>query len=242
MAFSGIKNINITSRNPSTLIKDFMMFTNNRQSLNLYFGTEENVDLVIPSSCTSIGGLTFAEKSINTLIFSDNENLVIGDSCFSGSKLKSISFPSGLKSLGKSCFNKCSFLTSVSLDNTQITTIPDFCFQDCVLLNSIRLPSTVVCIGQYAFSNCYSIGDIGIDSTNLVNISQYAFYRSGISSCGLKPTFKSIDKYAFKESNLTSLTISCNTIEYECFKSCINLESAAFGEGLITISDNSFIP
>lgn len=75
------------------------MFTNNRQSLNLYFGTEENVDLVIPSSCTSIGGLTFAEKSINTLIFSDNENLVIGDLCFSGSKLKSISFPSGLKSL-----------------------------------------------------------------------------------------------------------------------------------------------
>ena len=78
----------------------------------------------------------------------------LGESCFqSCSGLTSITIPSSVTSLGFGCFRGCSSLTSITIPSS-VTSLGDFCFSDCSGLTSITIPSSVTSLGDACFEEC----------------------------------------------------------------------------------------
>ena len=63
--------------------------------------------------------------------------------------------------IGKSVFEDCSGITSVTIPNTVIA-IGDKAFDNCTDLTNIIIPNSVTEIGSYAFENCSSLTSITI--------------------------------------------------------------------------------
>ena len=81
----------------------------------------------------------------------------LGASCFEGcSGLTSITIPSSVTSLGDFCFWNCSGLTSITIPSS-VTSLGDFCFQGCSGLISITIPSSVTSLGGNCFLNCQKL-------------------------------------------------------------------------------------
>ncbi len=76
----------------------------------------------------------------------------------------SITIPAHIKSLGKRCFYGAPFMTNVTIaDNSQIKTIPTYCFARNISLREINIPASVTSFGDFAFGNC-ALGKIQFDS------------------------------------------------------------------------------
>ena len=81
----------------------------------------------------------------------------LGASCFEGcSGLTSITIPSSVTSLGESCFSDCRGLTSITIPSS-VTSLGDYCFKYCSGLTSITIPSSVTSLGAYCFSDCKNL-------------------------------------------------------------------------------------
>ncbi len=59
-------------------------------------------------------------------------------------------------SLGASCFEDCSGLTSITIPSS-VTSIGDNCFQGCSGLTSITIPSSVTSLGRSCFEGCLNL-------------------------------------------------------------------------------------
>mgnify|MGYP001527116744 CR=1 FL=1 len=59
-------------------------------------------------------------------------------------------------SLGASCFQGCSGLTSITIPSSVIS-LGESCFYGCRGLISITIPSSVTSLGDYCFSNCKNL-------------------------------------------------------------------------------------
>lgn len=97
----------------------------------------------------------------------------IGNFAFYGcSRLKSITLPSGLISIGERAFGN-SGLRSLGIPNT-VTTIKGYAFADCSDLLSVTIPPSVTSIGGSAFSNCTRLSNV-VFTEGLVSIGYQAF-------------------------------------------------------------------
>ncbi len=74
----------------------------------------------------------------------------IGEGCFLGQPLKTISIPGSLKEIPLGTFGVCSLLTSVNI-STGVRLIGSEAFANCKSLKTITLPSTIETIGYDAF-------------------------------------------------------------------------------------------
>jgi len=83
----------------------------------------------------------------------------LGTSCFSNCDgLTSVTIPSGVTSLGTSCFRSCSGLTSVTIPSG-VTSLGTSCFQNCKNLTSVTIPSSVTSLGSDCFRGCTNLVD-----------------------------------------------------------------------------------
>lgn len=188
---------------------------------NPKYDSRDNCNAVIETSTnTIIAGCN------NTTIPSSAPNL--GDCAFWGSKGKtSFTVNPDIKSVGLLTFLDCDDLETLYWNNPSVpvnaitglnskklkqvvlgdsvTTIPDFAFGGCSLLESIQLPSGLKRIGNQAFSRCDNLKAIELPS-GLEYIGFLAF-----SEC----------------NNLTSITIpaSVKSIDYNAFRDCNNIET-----------------
>ena len=81
----------------------------------------------------------------------------LGASCFEGcSGLTSITIPSSVTSLGESCFKGCSGLTSITIPSS-VTSIDADCFRNCTGLTFVTIPSSVTSLGYKCFSGCKNL-------------------------------------------------------------------------------------
>ena len=81
----------------------------------------------------------------------------LGSSCFElCSGLTSITIPSSVTSLGASCFSFCSGLTSITIPSS-VTSLGASCFWYCSGLTSITIPSSVTSLGWHCFSGCKNL-------------------------------------------------------------------------------------
>ena len=155
----------------------------------------------------------------------------LGASCFDGcSGLTSITIPSSVTSLGDHCFSLCSGLTSINIPSS-VTSLGHHCFYGCSGLTSINIPSSVTSLGEYCFQYCSGLTSITIPSS-VTSLGVYCFwYCSGLTSITIPSSVTSLGDYCFKDCRgLTSITIpsSVTSLGWYCFQDCQKLETVYF--------------
>jgi hypothetical protein len=92
----------------------------------------------------------------------------------------------------------CSALTSITIPDTVLSSVPDYGFYNCRALESAVLGNGITSIGSYAFGQCglrfVQVGE------NVITISNTAFIRSGLQSITLPESIQSIGETAFNSS------------------------------------------
>lgn len=150
---------------------------------NYVVGGEKIVDLVIPSSVTSVNAFSFLGfkglktvqissgvtsigeyafygcTELTSLIYSSSVNTIEQYAFYNCSALNNLTFSEGLTHIRKYCFSGCSSLTSVSFPNT-IKTIEFYAFDGCRNLKTIRLGSGLEELEINAFGNCSEMTDV----------------------------------------------------------------------------------
>jgi hypothetical protein len=81
-----------------------------------------------------------------------------------GSDGFSVTIPSGVTSLGVSCFNGCTGLTNVIIPSG-VTNLGNYCFKDCISLTSVTIPNSVTSLGNYCFDACGGLTNVTIPSS-----------------------------------------------------------------------------
>ena len=133
-------------------------------------------------------------------------------------------------SLGASCFDGCSGLTSITIPSS-VTSLGNYCFYGCSGLTSITIPSSVTSLGESCFCGCRGLTSITIPSS-VTSLSWYCFCGcSGLTSITIPSSVTSLGYRCFDGcSGLTSITIpsSVTSLGEYCFSDCKNLETVYF--------------
>ena len=178
------------------------------------------------------------------------------------SKIRSVTIPQSVTSIGDRAFDGCSALTTLSLGE-KIKTIGNCAFENCTSLTGVTIPQSVTSIGYYAFEGCTNLNPLTIKGP-ITSMGNYAFagstYLTSLTLCDdiqtignfafvgstslktvtLPKNLTSIGAYAFADcSELKSITIpeKVETIEPDTFNGCSNLESIMLPAGLTSFQD-----
>ena len=97
-------------------------------------------------------------------------------------------------------------VTSVSIPSG-VTEIAPFAFYGFKGITAVTIPASVTVIDSYAFTNCTALATVTFSGTGLTDIQSYAFSGcTALKSFAIPSTVKSIAPYAFSGSGLTTLT------------------------------------
>lgn len=191
----------------------------------------------------------------------------IGANAFAYSmRLKELTLPSTLRTLGDGCFRECYNLCGSPLVLPEgLEEIGNSCFTSCTELSEVVLPSTIKSIGNSAFSNT-RLSKINFPE-GLEEIGDGAFYGSGLSEVILPEsclTLKGSEQFAYNYSlrqlrlpdgltavpaniasgcpRLSEVNIPSKavTIGSEAFYGCPLSGTLTLPEGLTDIGDNAF--
>jgi hypothetical protein len=192
---------------------------------NAFYQCSNLQSFVLPDSLTSIGYNAFGECT-------NLETINIPDSViyFGG--------PNGR------VFYQCLKLrSSIDLSNTNITTIGNNTFYQCLRLTSITLPDSITTIGDNAFYQCYDLTSITLPDS-VVNIGSHVFDGCYyLSTVNLPNTMTSVKSWMFGNcKSLTSLSFlpnSITTIENDAFAGC-NFIAITIPDNITTIGDYAF--
>ena len=178
------------------------------------------LEIVIPSSVTSIGDWAFS-------------------SCDSLSK---IVIPSSVTSIGKGAFSYCDSLLEIVIPSS-VTSIGDSAFYGCYSLSEIVIPSSVTSIADGAFSSCDSLSEIVIPSS-VTSVGYGAFsFCSSLSEIVIPSSVTSIGKGAFSHcDSLSEIVIpsSVTSIGDSAFSCCFSLSEIVIPSSVTSIGDSAF--
>ena len=155
----------------------------------------------------------------------------LGASCFEGcSGLTSITIPSSVTSLSESCFQGCSGLASITIPSS-ITSLGESCFSGCRGLTSITIPSSIKSLGKECFYVCAALTSITIPSS-VTSLGASCFWECrGLTSITIPSSVTSLGENCFAYcTSLTSITIPSSIISFSwgCFYGCSGLETVYF--------------
>ena len=155
----------------------------------------------------------------------------LGASCFEGcSGLTSINIPSSVTSLSESCFKGCSGLASITIPSS-ITSLGESCFSGCRGLTSITIPSSIKSLGKECFYVCAALTSITIPSS-VTSLGASCFWECrGLTSITIPSSVTSLGENCFAYcTSLTSITIPSSIISFSwgCFYGCSGLETVYF--------------
>ena len=146
-------------------------------------------------------------------------------------------------SLGASCFEDCSGLTSITIPSS-VTSLDDYCFKGCSGLTSITIPSSVTSIGDDCFRGCYGLSSITIPSS-VTSLGDGCFHGcSGLTSIIIPSSVTSLGYYCFMNCyGLTSITIpsSVTSIGDDCFRGCSGLISITIPSSVTSLGWSCFL-
>ena len=147
--------------------------------------------------------------------------------------------PNSVTSIGRTAFNGCTRLTSITIPNG-VTSIEDNAFNGCTNLTSITISNSVTSIEQAAFSNTNlpienSIRYAGTWAIDVTDKTKAKYT--------LRDNTTGIADYAFFScSNLTSITIpdGVTSIGSSTFYGCSSLTSITIPDGVTSIGSSTF--
>ncbi|MCQ2367875.1 MAG: leucine-rich repeat protein [Kiritimatiellae bacterium] len=201
--------------------------------------------ITIPDSVTTIGAGVFSDcssrmefivgdnnprfRSINKMLCSkDGKTVLLGVN-------GDVKIPDCVTSIGRSAFDGCNSLTSVTIPDS-VTAIGSDAFSYCSSLTSVTIPDSVTAIGPGAFYYCSSLASITIPY-GVTSIGDYAFYYCrSLTSITIPNSVTTIGLCAFDGcSSLTTINIpSClHEIGGSAFKGCRGLADAS---GLVIVN------
>ena len=135
----------------------------------------------IPTTVTSHSGEVFIVTAVSEKAFYNNK------------KLKQVTIPNTIKTIGSNAFSGCNNLTKVKV-GAGVETIGESAFKNCTKLTSITLPKTVTKIEKNTFNGCKKLKNITIKSNKVIKIGTNAF--KGVSNkCVIKVPRKLVKKY-----------------------------------------------
>ena len=202
--------------------------------------------VTLGSMVRNIYNNTFAyANQLMSITFAGDDCLQnIGDRAFEGLRWSQpITFPKGLKEIGKYAFTENRFLNAISFSEAPQLTLREGAFQYCQRLASVNYASPISRISKYAFRYCESYnGEIDIKAAI---IEESAFERGLFTNIALNvgvlgarvfrniPTITSvtgkigcIDQFAFDGcSALKSLEGNFDYINSFAFSGCTNLNT-----------------
>ena len=196
----------------------------------------------------------------------------IGDNAFEPhninyySRLKSVSIPNTVTTIGNYAFNDCRGLVGITIPNS-VTTIGSYAFCYCSGLLGITIPNSVTTIGNYAFdfltsilgvtipnsvetmgdhafSNCSKLSKVTFEEgSKLTALNSNVFSSTALTSIDIPNSVTSIGSYAFQScSSLESINIpnSVTSIGSYAFQSCSSLESINIPNSVTSIGSYAF--
>ena len=228
----------------------FSTYYTNYASVTGYNGNADNV--VIPKTYRGIPVKIIKDHAfryqtrLKSITLPDSVTS-IGNSVFYGcTGLTSITIPNSVTSIGNSAFYGCSGLTTVNWNATACTSAGWYdypIFKDCSNLATVNIGDNVKFIPSYAFYNCTRLTSITIPDS-VTSIGNSAFEDcSGLTSVTIGNGVTNIGDYAFKVCTaLTSLTIgnSVTSIGAYAFYKCTGLTSITIGNGVTSIDNYAF--
>lgn len=203
-------------------------------------------------------------KGSSTDVVIPNNVIEIGAQAFSGTGVKSVTIPDGVKSIGKSAFWNCTSLTNITIPNS-VTSINYGTFFNCISLTSIKIPDSITSIGEqafqqsslntviipdgvrtidrHAFADCKLLANVTIGNS-VTSIGEMAFSKCpALATVTIGKSVVSIGKYAFSYCNsLKSITIpnSVTSVDMGAFMSCSSLASVTIGNSVTSIGESVF--
>jgi len=185
-----------------------------------YHGNDKHV--VIPSQ---IKGKTVTE--------------IAGQGFYGCKELVSVTIPETITVIGTEAFNYCTNLQEVHFSNG-LQTIGKEAFKNCISLSSISFPDTLTTLGESAFMCCDSLKEVTIPAS--VKNWGGSFYMSGVEKVELEEGLSYIGYGVFAVTNIKEIILpdSIQSIEFNAFNGCDNLENVVLNQGLKTISDGAF--
>lgn len=141
-------------------------------------------------------------------------------------KIKSVTFPDGLTSIGAGAFQGCIHLKELVIPDSLLFMEKEV-FSGCRDLSSVRLSSALNNIPDRAFYKCRKLTQIDFPE-GLQKIGAEAFYFAGISELRIPSTVTTIkDRAFFRCSQLTSVKLPSNVarIGSEVFHGCNQLKT-----------------
>ena len=175
----------------------------------------------------------YMEDSIKS--YSSLQSGIFYNTFFAGGGVENINLPN-ITSIGDYVFSNCTLLQSINLPN--VISIGNHAFQYCQQLQSIDLPNAIS-IGYETFSNCTSLQSISLPNVTIIDNYTFAFCVS-LQSINL-PNIISISYGAFQNcSSLQSINISNVTnIGNHAFAWCSSLQTINL-PNVINISSYAF--
>ncbi len=170
-------------------------------------------------------------------------------------KIKSVTIPNSIISIGRETFRGCENLETVSIGNS-VKIIDSSLFYDCRNLTSINIPQSVTNIESSAFWLCVKLTDINVENgnTNFSSENGIVFsndkkmiicYPEGKTdkSYSIPNTVTSIGRGAFAYSKLETITIpeSVLSIGDKAFMYCQGFESVAIPNSVTNIDSYAFM-
>lgn len=143
----------------------------------------KSLDFLTPTSVTKYPKRTFKNSGITRLGDSSPEVTDLGDECFAGCKnLRTLDGKLvSVSSLGIGAFRNCTAITTEgirSLSKAPITEIPNECFKGCTgLTNLTEVLTNIETIGDRAFGECINVTEVELVSCK--NIGANAFTGMG---------------------------------------------------------------
>ena len=217
-------------------------------------GCSGATSITIPSTLTSTGNYPFRGCSGVTSITVDANNTVYDsrDNCNaiikkSNNRLlvgcKNTVIPSDVTSIDDNAFYNCVGLTSITIPSG-VTSIGNTAFYGCSSLTSIEIPSGVTTIYQGTFRGCSSLTSITIPS-GVTSIYSNAFRGcSSLTSIEIPSSVTSISEYAFDSCSSLKVLIIPDTVTSmgnNVAQRCSSLQYLKIGNGVTTSLYASFL-
>lgn len=239
--FEGWKNLsgNFISNYPDV---------NHLRNLSLYASWIEGTEgLMFSTYYTNYASVTGYNGNANNVVIPKTYRgipvKIIKDSAFSfQTRIKSVTIPDSVTSIGQEAFVGCTGLMSVTIGNG-VTSIGDYAFNDCGGLTSITIPDSVTSIGWSAFKGCTGLTNITIPN-NVTSIGTEAFRGcTGLTSVTMGNSVTSIGGAAFYGcTGLTSIAIpdGVTSIGGAAFRGCTGLTSIIIPDSVKSIGSWAF--
>lgn len=166
----------------------------------------------------------------------------VSNGAFQDTRITEIILPNSITSLGDYCFNNCSNLASITLPNS-ITSLGNYCFSDCSNLASITMPNSITMLGEGCFNECLNLSSITLPN-GITSLGSDCFRDCrNLVSITLPNSVTSLGSGCFSYChNLTFITLpnSITSLEDFCFSGCISLASITLPNSITSLGYRCF--